>query len=76
LKKEIKSLKSKLNDHTIVELRNISFKEARDEKKWVSSRKDNWYYSDIVEELGIDLEIVLQVVDDLIKDGIRIVEQE
>ncbi|GEM_PF-1870784 len=45
-------------------------------KKWVSSRKDNWYYSDIVEELGIDLEIVLQVVDDLIKDGIRIVEQE
>lgn len=77
LNREIKTLKSELNNQEILELRDIPFNQARKEiKEWIACRENSWYYSDIVDELGLDLEIVIKVIDDLHKDGIRIIEQE
>ncbi|MBU1065885.1 hypothetical protein KKC74_13940, partial [bacterium] len=77
LNNEIKTLKSELNKQEVLELREIPFRQARKEiKEWITCRENSWYYSDIVEELGINLEDVIKVIDDLNKDGIRIIEQE
>ncbi len=77
LNDEIETLKTELNKQEVLELREIPLDQARNEiKEWIKCQENSWYYSDIVEELGIDLEYVVKIIDDLNKDGLRIIEQE
>ena len=74
--KRIKSLENRLKiieDHiptqkTII-LREITKEEAKSEIEKLFKRGDVLYYSDIAEKLRIDLELVVEICEELVKEG-------
>jgi len=69
LHEELRDLKQRIfeleNREKVIVLRDITRKEAKKEIKTLFSSGRTVYYSDIVQELGIDLETVVEICNEL-----------
>lgn len=60
----------KFFDYKEITIRNVKKKIAKQEvEELFSSSKKDLYYSDIMEKLGLDLELVVEICKELIKEG-------
>ena len=67
---EILELISQDKDEETIILRDISFNQAREEiEELFRNTTDNLYFSDIMEQLRIDLELVVSVCNELLDEG-------
>ena len=67
---EISELISQDRDEETIILRDVSFKQAKEEiEELFKNTTDNLYFSDIMEQLGIDLELVVSVCNELLDEG-------
>lgn len=67
---EISELISQDKDEETIILRDVSFNQAREEiEELFRNTTDNLYFSSIMEQLRIDLELVVSVCNELLDEG-------
>ena len=64
------AIKRKLNNYNIINSKNISKKEAIEKIHSYCKEKGKFSILDIAQDLGFDIFFVLEVVDNLIKEGV------
>ncbi len=69
LEAEVAELRSSLTDGEVIELRTISRKEAKQEILNLFQSGETLYYSDLAERLRIDLPLVVEICQELEKEG-------
>jgi chromosome segregation ATPase len=69
LEKRLKSLENALPKEEVVVLREISKEEAEKEILELFSKGQTLYYSDIAEQLGLDLKLVVEICNELQSRG-------
>ena len=65
LTRRIAELESKIAQEKVIMLREITREEAKGEIRQLFTSGRTLYYSDIVQELGIDLEMVVDICEEL-----------
>ena len=63
------AVRDKLQETEVIEIRDVSFKQAKKEILTYYQQHNKAYPSDVANSLGIDLQLAYQVVDELIKEG-------
>jgi hypothetical protein len=69
LEDRIKNIEARIPKQKTIILREISREDAKSEIEELFIRGDILYYSDIAEKLRIDLELVVEICDELGKEG-------
>jgi oligoendopeptidase F len=69
LEKRLTKIESSLPNEKVVLLREISKEEAKKEIRQLFSEGKTLYYSDIAEHLGLDLQLVVEICNELQKSG-------
>lgn len=69
IEERLASIESSLTKEKVVILREISKEEAKKEVRNLFSTGKTLYYSDIAQELGLDLELAVEICNELQKQG-------
>ncbi len=69
IEERLTSIEASLPSEKVIILREISKEEAKNEIKRLFSGGKTLYYSDIAQQLGLDLELVVDICDELQKQG-------
>jgi regulator of replication initiation timing len=68
IKQKLSELEERIPEEKVIVLREISREKAKEEIRQLFSSGGTLYYSDIAEELRLDLELVVDICDELQKD--------
>jgi len=69
-RQKLAELKNRLSGEEVMVVRDITKEEAKEEIRQLFSKGQTLYYSDIVKELGLDLELVVDVCNELESEGV------
>ena len=69
LENRLSILESRMPEEKVVVINDISYEDAVREVKGLFCREHTLYYSDIAQELGIDLKTVVKICNELQKSG-------
>jgi len=73
MREELRQVKQRLveleNRESVIVLKELTREEAKEEIEKLFKSEQTLYYSDIVKELGIDLETVVDICNELMESG-------
>jgi len=69
IKQKVSELEERIPEERVIVLKEISKEEAKEEIRQLFSSGRTLYYSDIAEELRLDLKLVVDICDELQEDG-------
>jgi regulator of replication initiation timing len=69
IKQKLSKLEERIPEEKVIVLREVSKEEAKEEIRQLFSSGRTLYYSDIAEELRLDLELVVDICHELQKSG-------
>ena len=69
IRKKLADLEERMPEHKVIVLREISREEARQEIRELFTNERAFYYSDIAEELQLDLKLVVEICHELEEAG-------
>jgi len=69
-RQKLAELENRPSGEEVMVVRDITEEEAKEEIRQLFSKGQTQYYSDIVKELGLDLELVVEVCNELESEGV------
>lgn len=69
-KQKLAELENRPSGEEVMVVRDITKEEAKEEIRELFSKGKTLYYSDVVKELGLDLELVVEACNELEREGV------